>query len=236
MKKKELKLMIGIVLILILLIYLLYKYCKKINNTIHPSIFECSRKYDLEKIYEFDNFVPYDLCDLIVKTAKPLLTRSKVLSSENVNKNRTSTNTFLTYNKLNNIKYIDYKIQNLLGIPIMNYEDLQVVNYKPGQLYKPHYDACKVDDSYCNSSLLNHNNTNRYATFLIYLNDDFTGGETEFPNKNIEVKPKKGKAVLFFNLDDDLNDVRFNSFHGGKPPNTGEKWLCNKWIRLTKYN
>lgn len=40
----------------------------------------------------------------------------------------------------------------------------------------------------------------RQYTVLVYLNDDFIGGATEFPNLKRVVKPQKGKAVLFTNL------------------------------------
>jgi len=83
------------------------------------------------------------------------------------------------------IKIIDEKINNLLGIPIEFYEELQVVNYKPGELYKPHYDACGINDDYCKQEFNKLGGLNRYATFIIYLNDDMTGGKTEFPKKNI---------------------------------------------------
>ena len=74
-----------------------------------------------------------------------------------------------------------------------------------------------------------------YATFIFYLNDNFTGGETDFPKRNISTKPKRGKGVLFFNLNDDNTDRRDKSFHAGLPPNTGEKWMCNKWIRMNPH-
>tara|TARA_B100001123_G_C15339880_1_gene1034384 strand:+ start:979 stop:1764 length:786 start_codon:yes stop_codon:yes gene_type:complete len=218
----------------------LSKSPKPYNNTkimypnIHKSIIDCSQKFDLERLYEYDNFISDELCDKIIELSKPLIERSSVLDKDNpIDTNRTSSNTFLKIN--DNIKIIDKRINNLLGIPIEFYEDLQVVNYKPGQLYKAHYDACGKNDDYCKEVFdkLGKNN-NRYATFIIYLNDNMTGGETEFPKKNIEVKPKKGKAVLFFNLNDDYTDVRENSFHGGKPPTTGEKWMCNKWVRLNE--
>ena len=214
-----------------------YNNNKIMYPNIHKSIIDCSQKFDLERLYEYDNFISDELCDKIIELANPLVKRSSVLDKNKpIDSQRTSSNTFLNsnLNKNKDVQIIDKKINELLGIPIEFYEELQVANYKPGQLYNPHYDACKKNDDYCKEVFNKLGGNNRYATFIIYLNDNFTGGETEFPKKNIDVKPKKGKAVLFFNLNDNYTDIRENSFHGGKPPITGEKWMCNKWIRLNK--
>ena len=214
-----------------------YNNNKIMYPNIHKSIIDCSQKFDLERLYEYDNFISDELCDKIIELANPLVKRSSVLDKNKpIDSQRTSSNTFLNsnLNKNKDVQIIDKKINELLGIPIEFYEELQVANYKPGQLYNPHYDACKKNDDYCKEVFNKLGGNNRYATFIIYLNDNFTGGETEFPKKNIDVKPKKGKAVLFFNLNDNYTDIRENSFHGGKPPITGEKWMCNKWIRLDK--
>jgi prolyl 4-hydroxylase len=71
----------------------------------------------------------------------------------------------------------------------------------------------------------------RYYTLLIYLNDDFEGGETVFPKINKFVKPKKGKAVLFQSVDH-RGVIIDEAFHGGNPVSAGQKWIANKWIRL----
>ena len=108
-----------------------------------------------------------------------------------------------------------HKISSLTGTNIKGTTDIFISKFTPGDFLSTHNDT----------------NLGRYA-FIIYLNDNFTGGETEFPKHNYKAKPKIGKGVLFFNLNDDNTDRRINSFHGGLPPNTGEKWMCNKWIRL----
>ena len=51
-----------------------------------------------------------------------------------------------------------------------------------------------------------------------------------------KITPKKGKGVLFFNLNDDSTEIREKSFHAGLPPKSGIKWMCNKWIRLNDYS
>ena len=78
---------------------------------------------------------------------------------------------------------------------------------------------------------MNQNNGPRYLTFLIYLNDNFEGGETIFPNINKKIKPEKGKAVIFKNIDENENIIK-QSLHGGEPVRSGQKWIINKWIHL----
>jgi prolyl 4-hydroxylase len=76
----------------------------------------------------------------------------------------------------------------------------------------------------------------RFATILLYLNDDMKGGETSFPrwlnadtNAPLKVKPEKGKAILFYNLLPDGNyDER--SQHAALPVTQGDKYLANLWI------
>jgi hypothetical protein len=37
----------------------------------------------------------------------------------------------------------------------------------------------------------------RYCAGILYLNDNFSGGETYFPNQLMSITPRKGKLVLF---------------------------------------
>jgi hypothetical protein len=69
----------------------------------------------------------------------------------------------------------------------------------------------------------------RIATFLIYLNDDFEGGETVFPKAGLSVRPAKGDALFFANVDEaGAPDPR--SLHAGLPVAAGEKWIVSQWI------
>ena len=78
---------------------------------------------------------------------------------------------------------------------------------------------------------VNGDNGPRLLTVLFYLNDDFEGGETIFPKINKVVKPQKGKAVIFRNVDND-GVIISQAVHGGEPVKNGEKWIANKWIRI----
>lgn len=108
-------------------------------------------------------------------------------------------------------------------------EQLQLVHYVEGQEYTAHHDFGYRD--------LKNNQRARFATLLLYLNDEgLEGGETEFPRwKNAEtflplrITPEAGKAVLFYSQ---LPDGNFDDFsqHAAVKPRAGEKWLINLWV------
>ena len=100
-----------------------------------------------------------------------------------------------------------------------------------------HYDACNPEAPDYKACIENQSHFGgRKYTFLIYLNDIFEGGETDFPKVNVKVKPRKGAAVLFDNLEPNSRNIRDDALHAGLPP-TGdeEKWIINVWIRDAKY-
>jgi hypothetical protein len=63
---------------------------------------------------------------------------------------------------------------------------LRLYRYGPGERHGAHWDTVVELDGV--SSLL---------TLVFYLNDDFTGGETEFPELKKTIVPKRGRALLF---------------------------------------
>ena len=69
------------------------------------------------------------------------------------------------------------------------------------------------------------------ATFMGWMNNVQAGGATGFTFDDYEsaMKPKKGSAVFWINLDAaHWKDPR--STHGGCPVLKGTKWILNKWI------
>ena len=103
-------------------------------------------------------------------------------------------------------------------------EPLHILRYRPGQQYRPHHDAHAFAPK----------EQRRLATALLYLNDDYAGGETEFPELGIRVRGQVGDLLIFHNLDTDgLPDPRM--IHAGLPITSGEKWLATRWIRGADY-
>jgi len=108
-------------------------------------------------------------------------------------------------------------------------EPLQMVHYEVGQEYTAHHDFgySQMSDPYEPSRSIN---------VLLYLNDVEEGGETSFPRwmnaetmGSLDVKPEKGKAVLFYMLLPDGNSDDLTQ-HAALPVFKGEKWMSNLWI------
>ena len=67
-------------------------------------------------------------------------------------------------------------------------------------------------------------------TALIYLNDEYQGGETFFAETGLKVKGRKGDALVFVSAlaNGDLDPL---SEHAGLPVASGTKYLASRWIR-----
>lgn len=107
-------------------------------------------------------------------------------------------------------------------------EPMVVLRYEVGQFYKWHYDAIHAHTPTIESELKQFGQRNRTA--ILYLNDDFTGGETEFKAPYIQVHPKAGSVLVFDNVDCNGRTL-ISSLHRGCEVSTGQKWICTQWFR-----
>ena len=136
--------------------------------------------------------------------------------------------------KNNNLvkKLFDY-ISNKFGIPLENAEDLQIVRYLPGNYYNPHHDSCCEVNENCYDFI--KRGGQRILTVLIYLNNEFTDGETFFPKLNKKFKPKTGDGLIFYPVAKNTNKCHPLALHAGLPVTSGEKYVCNLWFRENKF-
>jgi len=105
-------------------------------------------------------------------------------------------------------------------------ESWQLTKYEVGEYYKPHWDYFLTDFETSDGKKLN-----RTGTFLIYLNDDFVGGETYFPKLDLTVEPKAGKC-LYYTYPGGPGDPSADlTYHEGKPVISGTKTIANLWLR-----
>ena len=102
-------------------------------------------------------------------------------------------------------------------------EPMTILRYAPGQQYRPHFDAFGADKD-----------ARRQLTALIWLNDQFEGGETHFPELKLTVRGAIGDMLVFRNLTETgASDKRM--LHAGLPVTSGTKWMASRWIRSKDY-
>lgn len=81
----------------------------------------------------------------------------------------------------------DVKLDSVQFPKEYGYEHIKIKRYMPNteDQFRTHVD---VED---------HNSAKRFLVFLVYLNDNFEKGETTFPIFGDQVKPVKGRLLMF---------------------------------------
>jgi prolyl 4-hydroxylase len=110
-------------------------------------------------------------------------------------------------------------------VPIEHFEIAKLLHYKPGETFGRHSDFLQPG---MHEEI--EARGQRVATFLVYLSDDYDGGETEFTEVGFKFKARKGDALMFVNVDaNGATDPL--SLHAGLPTIRGEKWVLSQWLR-----
>lgn len=97
--------------------------------------------------------------------------------------------------------FIPEKVGNSIAIGLN--ELFRFYRYQKGQQFRGHFDQ----------SYIRNTAEASYVTFMIYLNDDFEGGETTF--QDLWIEPKQGTALIFLH----------NLYHSGREVTRGIKYV-----------
>lgn len=120
------------------------------------------------------------------------------------------------------------RIARTAGLPVAGLEWTQVLRYAVGQSFDWHVDWLDPANPAYAGDLRRRGQ--RIATCLVYLNDNYEGGETAFEAGGLRWRGRKGDALLWANtLPDGTIDRRTR--HAGLPPTTGEKRVLSQWLR-----
>ena len=105
-----------------------------------------------------------------------------------------------TYKKEHNIQEYQWPTK-------FNLEPLRMKRYLPDsdERFDEHVEVTNIETS------------RRFLVLFLYLNDDYEGGETEFPQLQMIVKPKQGNIVLF--------PAMWNWLHKGNPVKKKPKYI-----------
>jgi prolyl 4-hydroxylase len=174
-------------------------------------------------IVRFEALFTADECTYLAAAARPMLEPSVVVDAATGRQVRDPVRTSDGIGfpwPLENpaIHALNRRIAAASGTGVDQGEPLQVLRYRPGDQYRTHYDSIP---GFANQRIL---------TMIVWLNEDYEGGETHFPAPALSLKGKTGDAILFRNAGPDgRRDPA--AAHAGLPVTAGEKLIASRWIR-----
>jgi prolyl 4-hydroxylase len=190
-----------------------------------------ARRVDSNKIemYILDDFLTADECERLIEVMKPNVRPSTITNDKEPDKYfRTSKTCDLGRTNDPQAAEIDARICCILGLNPSYSEEMQGQLYDIGEEFKPHTDWFTPDteeyDRFAGKQ------GQRTWTFMIYLNDVESGGETSFDNIGMMIRPKTGTAVFWNNLYAD-GQPNPDAIHHALPVQAGYKAVVTKWFR-----
>lgn len=182
------------------------------------------------RIVVFGGLLSDEECDQMMALAEHRLSRSETVATtvdgSEINEARTSDGMFFERGESELIKRVEARLAALLDWPVDHGEGLQILRYRPGAEYLPHYDY--FDPEHASSPAILKRGGQRVGTVVMYLNTPSAGGATVFPDIKLDVAPIKGNAVFFSY---ERPHPMTQTLHGGAPVRAGEKWVATKWLR-----
>ena len=119
-------------------------------------------------------------------------------------------------------------------MPLENAEPFQVVHYGENQKYDYHWDSFDEDDDVDTESYMK-NGGQRLITVLGYLRDVPKGGETGFNHLGVNIQPRRGSIIVWWNVEPNTTKREIKSHHAGLPVLEGEKYAFNLWFREREF-
>jgi prolyl 4-hydroxylase len=183
------------------------------------------------RIFVVEKFASPEFCDWLIARAKPYLFSAREFDAQSgFGLNSQARNNSLANFDLFRLDLIFFivwaRISAVTEIP-SGAEPPNIFHYAVGESYDQHFDYIEYPPRSSNGGA---EITQRVVTFLLYLNDDYEGGGTEFPNVNWGYKGRKGDAMFFWNVDA-TGAPDETSLHIGAAPTAGEKWILSQWIQ-----
>jgi hypothetical protein len=195
---------------------------------------EAGRKlHDAPLVRHYPEFVEGEACRWLIENARHRLRRAMIYSGTAAgdikHEMRTNSAAVLHLGTMDLVNVVvQYKIAAACGVSVDNLEGPTVLHYAVGEQITDHTDF--INPRTRNYAQEIAARGERCFTFLVYLNDDYDGGETDFPLFHVRHKGRRGDGLVFSNaLPTGGPDPR--SVHAGLPPTRGEKWLLSQFVR-----
>lgn len=174
-----------------------------------------------------ENFLTPELCDALVESARGRLEPIGVAGEKPVGLEAAGAMRFGVSDLTLQVILLLDRIAELVGVPHRGLEAPAIMRFAGGKDYPAHVDY--LDETDPEQREMIARGGQRAVTFLGFLNDDFSGGETNFPSLPRQFEAKKGDALFWWNIDNDGRAVPA-TLNGNLAVTAGEKWVLSQWI------
>lgn len=181
----------------------------------------------------FEQFASERVCAWLIGRCHGKLQRALVYNAVDREdfEDESRTNTAASFD-LMNADLVQLLVQQRMsaccGVALYNMEAMSILHYDVGEEIRNHFDF--VNPEIPNYAQELADNGQRIITFLVYLNEDYEGGETVFPELGVTHKGRRGEGLFFVNALANREPDR-RVVHAGRPPQSGEKWVVSQFIR-----
>ena len=193
----------------------------------HPSLIHNQEPY----LAEYNNWLSADEIKKILKLRKKLpfyegRVADHTTMTSHIDHNMRKAHSFkITDNDQSSLAHLPQRVAKFLKLDNVNQLEPPVfVRYTDGGHFALHSDRFPIANSH---GVM----TNRKATMIVYLNDDFEGGKTTFPNIDVTVNPAPGKAIVFEHGPSFTKGYHPAMLHRGEPVTVGTKFILCFFIR-----
>lgn len=183
------------------------------------------------EIYYAVDFLSDADCDLLIARIDANRRPSQLLNNKSGANFRTSESCDLD-RWAPDIRAIDERIADLLGVDPVTAETLQGQRYAPGQHFRAHHDYFHEGESYWPA--MKASGGQRTWTAMAYLNEVEEGGATWFPHAGVRVAPRRGLLLVWNNLQPDGSPNPY-TLHEGMSVRAGTKYIVTKWFREARW-
>ena len=183
-------------------------------------------------VRSFPDLVSRSVCEWLRVRAAGRLRRALIYEpSEGNVADHMRTNSIAAFD-LGSVDVVQVALQHRMaaacGVHVLNAEGPTILTYQPGEQITNHFDFVNVQMPGYDEHIAQRGE--RIITFLVYLNDDYEGGATDFPKIDVRHKGRGGEGLFFTNaLPTGKPDFRM--VHAGLPPLRGEKWVVSQFFR-----
>ncbi|WP_127488574.1 2OG-Fe(II) oxygenase [Paenibacillus ehimensis] len=170
-------------------------------------------------------------CRQLIELARHQLEPAKVIGEKEVvaSEFRKSDFAWFRHDSHPLVREVCERLAALVGQPLHYAEHLQIARYGAGGRFGAHFDT--YDLNTVAGKQFYDEGGQRLYTALLYLNTVEAGGETYFPELNLDIAPSEGNLIVFENCKRGTNERHPLSLHGSRELREGEKWIATLWFR-----